>query len=117
MSLQAELNALAESCKDVAEIEATFWPDGSLCDNQSGYIELFFLYVRGSAPAGTGTKILTQLFAIADRAGLPISLYALPCYGKGLRKAMTDDELIGWYRRRGFEKTSVKRRLVRPPTP
>lgn len=117
MSLQAELNALAKSFKDVAEIEATFWPQACLPPGWSEYIELSFLYVKSSAPVGTGTKILTELFAVSDRVGLCVSVYALPHHEKGLRKAMTDEELIGWYCRRGFEKTSVKRRLVRPPTP
>ena len=114
MSLQAELNELAWSFKDVALVELAHFPAQ---DDRPETIALDCLQVRDTAPPGTGTQILTALFAVADCAGLAVWCYALPYHRRGIKAPMNQDQLVKWYEARGFRQWHgmLKACLIREP--
>lgn len=114
MKLQTELDALAAIFESVAIVELTHCPAQ---DDRPETIALDCLQVRDTAPPGTGTQILTALFAVADRAGLAVWCYALPYHRRGIKAPMNQDQLVKWYEARGFRQWHgmLKACLIREP--
>jgi GNAT superfamily N-acetyltransferase len=52
---------------------------------------------------GDASRVLDQIFALADRLGLPVMLEAVPFGNEAPR--MTLDTLVAWYAKHGFEPT------------
>lgn len=62
---------------------------------------------------GIGSVLLSELLKVSDKTGFPIELFATPIRNN----KMTDEELIEWYLKRGFQHTTgIGNALIYIPT-